>query len=48
MTNVNSTGSTQPGTPNKGQTYSEYMLSLQQKLSSISNSVSTNLASFEI
>ncbi|XP_068624669.1 serine/threonine-protein kinase Wnk isoform X2 [Battus philenor] len=37
MTNVNSTGSSQPSTPNKSQSY-EYMLSLQQKLSSISNS----------
>ncbi|CAH2060556.1 unnamed protein product, partial [Iphiclides podalirius] len=37
MTNVNSTGSSQPSTPNKAQSY-EYMLSLQQKLSSISNS----------
>ncbi|XP_045507287.1 uncharacterized protein LOC123703397 isoform X5 [Colias croceus] len=38
MTNVNSTGSTQPSTPNKSQSYSEYMLTLQNKLSSISNS----------
>ncbi|XP_013174725.1 PREDICTED: uncharacterized protein LOC106123121 isoform X2 [Papilio xuthus] len=37
MTNMNSTGSSQPSTPNKSQSY-EYMLSLQQKLSSISNS----------
>ncbi|KPJ19290.1 Serine/threonine-protein kinase WNK3 [Papilio machaon] len=37
MTNVNSTGSSQPSTPNKSQSY-EYMLSLQQKLSSIANS----------
>ncbi|CAB3232975.1 unnamed protein product [Arctia plantaginis] len=38
MTNVNSTGSSQPSTPNKTQSYNEYMLSLQHKLASISNS----------
>ncbi|CAH1643863.1 unnamed protein product [Spodoptera littoralis] len=38
MTAVNSTGSSQPSTPNKPQSYSEYMLTLQHKLASISNS----------
>ncbi|VVD00363.1 unnamed protein product [Leptidea sinapis] len=38
MTNVNSTGSTQPSTPNKTQSYNEYIMSLQNKLASISNS----------
>ncbi|XP_026733928.1 uncharacterized protein LOC113498184 [Trichoplusia ni] len=38
MTNVNSTGSSQPSTPNKSHSYNEYMLTLQHKLSSISNS----------
>ncbi|CAH2987162.1 unnamed protein product [Chilo suppressalis] len=38
MTNVNSTGSSQPSTPNKSQSYNEYMLTLQHKLASISNS----------
>lgn len=36
MANVNSTGSTQPSTPNKSQSYNEYMMSLQH--ASISNS----------
>ncbi|XP_045525999.1 serine/threonine-protein kinase WNK1 isoform X3 [Pieris brassicae] len=40
MTNVNSTDSTQPSTPNKSQSYSDYMMSLHNKLASISNSVS--------
>ncbi|CAH2217998.1 jg5247, partial [Pararge aegeria aegeria] len=38
MTNLNSTSSTQPGSPNKTQTYNEYMITLQNKRSSISNS----------
>ncbi|KAJ2939446.1 hypothetical protein O0L34_g10879 [Tuta absoluta] len=38
MTAVNSAGSSQPSTPNKTQSYSEYMLSLQHKLATISNS----------
>ncbi|KAJ8707355.1 hypothetical protein PYW08_010607 [Mythimna loreyi] len=38
MTNVNSTGSSQPSTPNKSHSYNEYMLTLQHKLASISNS----------
>ncbi|KAL0810169.1 hypothetical protein ABMA28_010957 [Loxostege sticticalis] len=38
MNKVNSTGSSQPSTPNKGHSYSEYMLSLHHKLASISNS----------
>ncbi|CAG9569872.1 unnamed protein product [Danaus chrysippus] len=38
MTNVNSTGSTQPSTPNKSQSYTDYMMTFQNKLASISNS----------
>ncbi|KAL4706652.1 hypothetical protein ACJJTC_005037 [Scirpophaga incertulas] len=43
LTTANSTGSTQPSTPNKSQSYNEYMMSLQHKLSSISDSVSYDL-----
>ncbi|XP_048487004.1 serine/threonine-protein kinase WNK1 isoform X3 [Plutella xylostella] len=38
MTQGNSVGSSQPSTPNKAQNYNEYMLTLQHKLASISNS----------
>ncbi|XP_037876946.1 serine/threonine-protein kinase Wnk isoform X2 [Bombyx mori] len=38
MNNVNSTGSSQPSTPNKSHSYNDYMISLQHKLASISNS----------
>ncbi|XP_045780139.1 uncharacterized protein LOC123877422 isoform X3 [Maniola jurtina] len=38
MANVNSTGSTQPSSPNKAQSYNEYMLTLQNKLASNFNS----------
>ncbi|XP_069362552.1 serine/threonine-protein kinase Wnk-like isoform X6 [Maniola hyperantus] len=38
MANVNSTGSTQPSSPSKAQSYNEYMLTLQNKLVSNFNS----------